>query len=132
MADLDDVLALAREFVTSFELDEVVFRSSFSELLDTPNTYFAVATRDDRVIGYLLGSEHLTIYANGRVAWVDEIMVGEEYRRQGIGEQLMSGLEAWAQARGCVLATLATRRAAPFYLTLGYEESATYFKKVLK
>jgi len=30
-----------------------------------------------------------------------------------------------------VLVALATRQAAPFYLSLGYEESATYFRKVL-
>jgi hypothetical protein len=27
---------------------------------------------------------------------------------------------------------LATRRAAPFYRALGYEDSATYFRKVLR
>jgi hypothetical protein len=30
----------------------------------------------------------------------------------------------------CLLVALATRRAAPFYRALGYEESATYFRKV--
>jgi hypothetical protein len=40
----------------------------------------------------------------------------------------MSAFEQWAAAQGCALAT---RRAAPFYRALGYEESATYFRKVL-
>ena len=31
----------------------------------------------------------------------------------------------------CALVALATRRAAPFYRAAGYEESATYFRKVL-
>jgi hypothetical protein len=42
----------------------------------------------------------------------------------------MSAFEQWAAARGCALIALATRRAAPFYRALGYEESATYFCKV--
>jgi hypothetical protein len=43
----------------------------------------------------------------------------------------MSAFEEWASGQGCVLVALATRRAAPFYRALGYEESATYFRKVL-
>jgi hypothetical protein len=32
---------------------------------------------------------------------------------------------------GCTLVALATRRAAPFYRALGYQDSAVYFRKVL-
>jgi hypothetical protein len=37
----------------------------------------------------------------------------------------------WAAVRDCALVALATRRAAPFYRALGYEESAVYFRKIL-
>jgi hypothetical protein len=43
----------------------------------------------------------------------------------------MSAFEEWAAGQGCVLVALATRRAAPFYLALGYEESAAYLRKML-
>jgi hypothetical protein len=43
----------------------------------------------------------------------------------------MSAFEQWAVAQGCALVALATRRAAPFYRALGYEESAVYFRKVM-
>ena len=43
----------------------------------------------------------------------------------------MTRFEAWAAARGCRLVALATRRAAAFYGAIGYEESATYFRKIL-
>jgi len=33
----------------------------------------------------LLGFDHHTFYANGRVSWVEEIMVSEDYRRRGVG-----------------------------------------------
>ncbi|HEX8005064.1 MAG TPA: GNAT family N-acetyltransferase [Trebonia sp.] len=51
-------------------------------------------------------------------------------RGQGIGRALMSAFEQWADTQGCALVALATRRAASFYRALGYEESATYFRKV--
>jgi GNAT superfamily N-acetyltransferase len=48
-----------------------------------------------------------------------------------IGRALMIAFEQWAADRGCVLIALATRRAAPFYRSLGYEESAIYHRKLL-
>ena len=58
-------------------------------------------------------------------------MVRSRNRRQGIGKALMDAFEGWAAAEGCTLVALATRRAAPFYRDLDYEESATYFRKLL-
>jgi hypothetical protein len=43
----------------------------------------------------------------------------------------MQAFEAWAQTREARLVALATRRAAPFYQAIGYEESAIYFRKLL-
>jgi GNAT superfamily N-acetyltransferase len=48
-----------------------------------------------------------------------------------VGLRLMSAFEEWAAERGCAQVALATRRAAPFYLALGYQESAVYLRKVL-
>lgn len=129
--DEDAVLALARDFVTSFMVDEAIFRQSFAELLAAPNTHFLVAEVEGRVAGYLLGFDHRTFFANGRVAWVEEITVESSCRRQGIGRQLMEAFEDWARTRNARLIALATRRAASFYQSLGYEESAAYFRKTL-
>jgi len=82
-------------------------------------------------LGYLLGFRHLTFYANGPVGWVEEVVVRRQARGLGIGRLLMSAFEQWAAEHGCALVALATRRAAPFYNALGYEESATYFRKLL-
>ena len=83
------------------------------------------------MLGYLLGFDHYALFANGRVSWIEEIMVREDRRRQRIGENLMQEFEQWAKSRGSKLVALGTRRAATFYLALEYEESATYFRKLL-
>jgi hypothetical protein len=38
---------------------------------------------------------------------------------------------AWAKEQGAAYLALATRRADDFYRTIGYSESATFFRKVL-
>jgi GNAT superfamily N-acetyltransferase len=129
--DIDDVYALARIFATSFAVEREAFRHSYSQLLNSPEAFLAVADVQSKVEGYILGFDHYTFYANGRVSWVEEIMVSEHVRRQGVGEQLMDKFEAWAAERGSRLVALATRRAASFYRAIGYEESAIYFRKKL-
>jgi broad specificity phosphatase PhoE/GNAT superfamily N-acetyltransferase len=130
-ADAQAVLTLAKPFATSFVVDDQAFYRAFSELLTSPQAYLAVAQADRQLVGYVLGFDHYTFFANGRVAWVEELMVREPYRRQGIGQSLMQEFETWAAGRGSQLVALATRRAAAFYRALGYEESATYFRKLL-
>jgi GNAT superfamily N-acetyltransferase len=100
-------------------------------LVASSATYVGVAEQDQRPVGYILGFDHLTFYANGRVGWVEEVAVDEPWRNKGIGRLLMDGFERWARERGCRLVAVATRRAAGFYRTLGYEESAAFFRKVL-
>jgi GNAT superfamily N-acetyltransferase len=58
-------------------------------------------------------------------------MVRDDLRGGGIGRSMMAAFEEWAAVRGDRLVGLATRRAAPFYAALGYEDSAAYFRKLL-
>jgi GNAT superfamily N-acetyltransferase len=130
-ADAQAVLALAKPFATSFVIDDQAFYRSFSELLAASEAHLAVAEADRQLVGYVLGFDHYTFFANGRVAWVEEITVSELYRGRGIGQSLMREFEGWAAGRGNKLVALATRRAASFYKALRYEESAVYFRKLL-
>jgi ribosomal protein S18 acetylase RimI-like enzyme len=134
MADQEQVLALARDFATSFAVDPDAFRRTFAQLLDRSDTRLIVAVaghEPKEIIGYLLGFTHPTFYANGGVAWVEEVAVRESCRREGVGTALMREFEDRAAAHGARLVALATRRAAPFYRALGYEDSATYFRRQL-
>jgi GNAT superfamily N-acetyltransferase len=129
--DANDVWPLARDFATSFTALRDSFDSAFTSLVARADTLLIVATRDGVLVGYLLASNHLTFLANGPVCWVEEVMVQGDQRRRGIGTSLMAEAERWAQDYGAPYVSLASRRASDFYLSLGYEESATYFKKTL-
>ncbi len=130
-ADEGAILSLARPFATSFAIDEHAFHRAYGELLTSTEALVLVAESERAIVGYLLGFDHPTFYANGRVAWVEELMVGEAWRRQRVGASLMRAFEDWARGRGCRLVALATRRAAAFYTATGYEESAIFFRKLL-
>jgi GNAT superfamily N-acetyltransferase len=129
--DVGAVLPLVVDFATNFDTDEYLFRESFLRLLQNQCALVLVAEEESCLIGYCLGFWHDTFYANGRVAWLEEIMVIASHRRRGIGETMMASFEVWAKNEGAVLAALATRRASSFYTAIGYEESASYFRKLL-
>ena len=129
--DASAVTGLAAELAQSFTLSRAQFRRNYPALLADSHACLLLAMSRDEHLGYLLGFEHLTFYANGPVAWAEEVFVRGDDRGRGIGRALMTAFERWAAGQGCVLIALATRRAAPFYRALGYEESAVYFRKVL-
>ncbi len=130
--DIDGVAALAAELALSFEFSPERFRVSYPALLAADGACLLLAANGSEYAGYLLGFRHLTFYANGPVGWVEEIVVRGRDRRRGIGRLLMEAFEGWAAGEGCALVALATRRAAPFYRDLGYQESAAYFRKLLE
>lgn len=129
--DANDLFALVQQFATSFVPERASFERSLKNIVNEESACLLVAEEGEEIVGYCLGFDHATFYANGRVSWVEEIMVKTEVRRKRVGAALMEAFEAWAKSRGSKLVALATRRAAPFYAALGYEESAAYFRKLL-
>jgi GNAT superfamily N-acetyltransferase len=129
--DADALLSLASSFATSFTVDAERFATQLAALLADPTSALAVAVIDGDVVGYVAASLHPTLYANGPVAWIEELMVHPARRRAGVGQSLVATVERWASARGAVMVSLATRRASAFWSAAGFEASATYFRKVL-
>ena len=130
-ADLDEIWPLASALATSYVVTPTAFRSVFERLVDAPGVLLLVAESDRRVVGYLLAQKHHTFHANGPVLWVEELMVAPQHRGAGIGRALMTAAELWGNESGAAYVCLATRRAAGFYSALGYEPSASYFKRSL-
>ena len=59
-------------------------------------------------------------------------MVDAAHRGAGVGRALMRRPRTGPGASGAAYVALATRRAAGFYAALGYEESASYYKRCKK
>jgi GNAT superfamily N-acetyltransferase len=130
--DRDRIWPLTQQFATSFDPERGAFDSAYAALVGQADTFLAVAELPTAgIAGYTLASSHLTLFANGPVAWVEELMVSPDWRLSGMGSSLMRAAEQWAKEHGAAYLALATRRAADFYRAIGYSESATLFRKVL-
>ena len=130
--DVSSVKSLARLLATTFSIDDEAFNKLFNRVIDNDDARILVSTDELRAInGYLLGFVHDAFFANGTVAWIEEMYVSDMARRIGIGLALEREFETWARDRDAKLIALATRRAASFYSAVGYEESAIYFRRIL-
>jgi len=128
--DVEQLWPLVKEFAFSYRPLRRAFAQSFTDLIGRSDTLILVAVAyTNTIVGYLLGSCHGTFFANGPVAWVEELMVSESVRSQGVATKLMSSAEEWARSIPAAYVALASRRAGDFYVSIGYEESATYYRK---
>lgn len=140
-SDRAAVWPLARDFATSFTVREAEFSQTFAGLVGrgaaspdgaSPSLVLvAVDPASAEIIGYLLSHTHRSFLANGPLAWVEEVMVAADRRRCGVGRALLGAAEDCARESSAAYISLASRRAGPFYRALGYEDSATFFKKPL-
>jgi N-acetylglutamate synthase-like GNAT family acetyltransferase len=94
-----------------------------------------VAVLDGTIVGMATVHASLTIVDDAMVAKLSAIVVDERYRQRGIGEALVSALEAEALRQGCALLFLTTAEtraeAHAFYHRLGFEETGRRFAKRL-
>ena len=94
-------------------------RQSLEEYLNNPNAFFYVASEDDgRAVGYI------GTYIVCDEAYVTNVAVSEQYRRQGIGKQLVLRATENAQRNNASFITLEVRvsntAAVSLYKSLGF------------
>ena len=100
-----------------------------------PSTWLVVADVDGEIAGF--GALHVQnlVERDEPGCQVAGLVVGEHFRRRGVGEALMEALEDEARARGSVNLVLNTahRRADAhaFYEALGYQHTGRRYAKEL-
>lgn len=133
--DLDQIFSIFEWFTMGYAVpftpEKAVLKKTMSKLLEDSSSNLNVAVVENKIVGYCLAFDHYTFNANGRVLWVEELAVQETHRRRGIGKGLMMHVEKWAEARDSKVVSLATSRAPLFYKAIGYEETASYFRKII-
>ena len=100
-----------------------------------PSTWLVVAEVDGEIAGF--GALHVQnlVERDEPGCEVAGLVVGEHFRRRGVGEALMEALEDEARARGSLYLVLNTahRRADAhaFYEALGYQHTGRRYAKEL-
>lgn len=107
----------------------------FDKLIEKDEYVLIGVEEDDKLLGSIMAVEIMDLSAEGKPFMVIEnLIVSQRYRHNGVGKALMDFCETEAKKRGCyyiILVSSAHRKEAhEFYKKLGYsEEGAVGFKK---
>ena len=122
---LNDLFGIELDFTAETSRQTRGLEVLIAEAGESDRLMLAVA-RDEQGAVIAMGSAQLVISTaeGASSAWIEDIVVHPDYRRRGIGKQLLEHLLAWAKTRGATRAQLVTDKdnagAELFYNGLGW------------
>ena len=134
--DANAVLALARQFSTGREpIGRDEFLVAYDNVLrhrDQETNVLFVAELDGVVAGYSLMTVSRLLHASGLTAHLQEIVVDEGMRGQGLGDRIMAANEQYCIGRGVRQLSASTARFGTFYNHRGFEIVGEHYRKILE
>ncbi len=102
----------------------------FQEMMDSDTSDILVAEADEKVIGFMVLCEQITLPYNCFVqytyAYLMDIMIQEEYRNKGVAKALIKKAKEWARSRDLAYLDLnvlaRNSKAIQFFKTEGFRE----------
>jgi aminoglycoside 6'-N-acetyltransferase I len=102
--DFNEWLELAMELWPEYSVAEM--KETLSNILQSPReAQFLVRDNDGSAIAFInlsLRYEYVPEATQSPVAYVEGIYVKQEYRKQGVGTELIRYAEQWALEQGCI------------------------------
>lgn len=135
VSDLPLVLTMEQDFRRNFICEEHARR-----FLSNPMNWLFACIQDHHIIGFAYGYELNRLNKSGNMLYIHEVSVLEPYHRQGIGRQILTGIQSLCQLIGickCFLFTQKSNLAAcSLYEAVGgepaHDDDIVYFFKTLE
>ena len=133
--DEKSVFALARQYQTGREpIGRDEFGVAYDNVLrqrDQETNVLFVAELDGKVVGYSLMTVSRLLHASGLTAHLQEIVVDEASRKEGLGDRLIAANEHYCMGRGVRQLSASTGRMGSFYNHRGFEAVGQHYRKLL-
>jgi GNAT superfamily N-acetyltransferase len=136
-ATIEDAAAIATlSAQLGYPVAATTMRERLATVLGRSDETVLVAHVSGLVIGWIHGAEQRFLEAEARCELLG-LVVSQDHRRQGVGQQLVRAVEWWARNRGItevsVRSNVVRPESHPFYERLGYDRIKTqhvYRKKL--
>ena len=131
LADLDELVHLLNVLFTrdiEFEPDYIKQRIGLELIILNPEIgEILVMKIDGKVLGMVSLLYSISTALGGKVATLEDMVIAEEFRRKGLGAELLKEAISFARKRGCLSLTLLTDfnndTAIKFYERAGFNLS---------
>lgn len=105
--DLIELLGVLFSIEQDFTPDPEKQRRGLIALLASPNGHVAIARGPDaRAVGMATAQLVISTAEGAPSAWIEDVVVREDWRGRGLGRALLDAVLDWARARGAVRAQL--------------------------
>ena len=142
-ANADDIPALVRLLNVLFSLEQDFSPNAQRQsdglhlILQNPdNAIIKIARNEtDHIIGMVSAQLVISSAQGARSAWVEDMVIREDCRSQGIGRQLLSSALQWAKEKGATRAQLLVDvdndPALAYYDHLGWKSSRLNMRRLM-
>lgn len=125
---LINLLKVLFSIEADFSFDEVKQRQGLELMLEDPDQRcIMVAECEDQIIGMCTAQLLITTAEGGKAALIEDVVVHQDYRKQGIGRSLLAQIEAWAYQHDAkrleLLADLKNTPALEYYKRLHWKQT---------
>ncbi len=131
--DAPAIVALISEHAATSGEQSPITEAYVATYLSSPASRILLAEAPDRVVGLLSYSVRPDLYHAGPSCLLEELIVAEAVRGQGVGSalvaELFSRLTALACAEVCVAVMPTNQRAIKFYQAQGLIDEALFLEK---
>lgn len=128
LTDIDAMTGLLRllfEIEADFEFNPAKHQLAFNDIINDKHcAAFVAINTQQQVIGMCLAQWVISTATGKKSAWVEDMIIHPEYRRKGIGQNLIHVIQKWARLQGCNRMQLAydihNQPAIEFYQNLDF------------
>jgi len=127
--DFDSVFELLKQLWSDKQFNKDNTKISFERGLQ--NDVYICAENNGKVVGFCSMSVKNSLWEDGEIAYISEIIVDHYARGTGIGTQLIQSITKLANERGCMRIELDSafhrNMTHQFYESLGFDKRAYLF-----
>jgi ribosomal protein S18 acetylase RimI-like enzyme len=135
--DFAGVVALLGQLWPDREVDASRIKHIYEKALVSDSQTYLCATNENRVIGFASFTRKHNLWPDGRLGYVDELVVDSQHQNAGIGSKLLDKLVTVARQKGCFRIELDCAffregsGAFAFYEKHGFSRRAFVFSRAL-
>ena len=133
--DYNEIYNLLIQLWPDKKVDKEKTRVIFQNGLKNNSTKYLIARHDINIIGFISLSIKNSLWQEGNIGHVDELVVDMNYRKKGAGSLLLVAITNLAKENECKRLELDSafhrKDAHKFYQNKGFENRAFLFSKLL-
>lgn len=130
---LNDLFSIEQDFAPNAKLQAL----GLQLIIQNQNTASikVARTSSGNVIGMVSAQLVISSAQGSSSAWIEDMIVAQDYRANGIGRELLNAVIAWAQSKGAtraqLLVDLDNTAAVGYYNHLGWESSRMGMRRIM-